>query len=85
MSLHCFNLINKKLKIIYFHNLSRFDGILVRNHIITNRAEWVVNPLKRNGEIDQFEVQVNKVQMVFFDSLKLLPGSLRSLGKSLCP
>jgi len=36
----------------------------------------------RKGELIRFE---SKRRMVFRDSLKLLPGSLSSLGQSLCP
>lgn len=40
----------------------------------------------RNGELYQLEVRFeSKRRMVFRDSLKLLPGSLSSLGQSLCP
>lgn len=39
----------------------------------------------RKGEIYKKEVKNRKVKMIFRDSLKLLPGSLRSLGDSLCP
>lgn len=73
------------MKVIYFHNLSRFDGILIIKHIIANRPEWGLQPLMMNGEIYQFEVMIYKHKVVFRDSMKLLPGSLRSLGESLCP
>lgn len=35
--------------------------------------------------IYKFEVIIEKKKVVFRDSMKLLPGSLRSLGESLCP
>lgn len=73
------------MKVIYFHNLSKFDGIFIIKHIVTNRPDWKVKPLMRNNSLYQFEVQIDKVRIVFRDSLKLLPGSLRSLGESLCP
>lgn len=44
----------KRVKVIYFHNLSRFDGILIIKHIIANRPEWGLKPLMRKGEIYQF-------------------------------
>lgn len=78
-------LVEKKMKVIYFHNLSRFDGIPLIKHIIANRPEWKLTPLMRNGEISQFEVKIEKLKLVFRESMKLLPGSLRSLGESLCP
>lgn len=54
-------------------------------HIIANRPEWGLKPLMRNGEISQFELKIENHQVVFRDSMKLLPGSLRSLGESFCP
>lgn len=76
----------KRKKIIYFHNFSRFDGILLISHIITNIPEWEVKPLMINNELYQLEVFSGKKKiMTFRDSLKLLPGSLKSLGNSLCP
>lgn len=76
---------DRMLKVIYFHNLSRFDGILIIKHIIANRPDWVVNPLMRNGSIYQFIIKVNQVKILFRDTMKLLPSSLHTLGGSLCP
>lgn len=45
-----------KLQIIYFHNLSRFDGIFIMQHIIVNWPEWGLKLLTRNGEVYQIEV-----------------------------
>lgn len=52
-------------------------------HIIANRPECGWKALMRNGEISQFEVMIEKHKLVFRDSMKLLPGSLRMLGVSL--
>lgn len=53
--------------------------------MISNKPEWELKPLMRNGELYQLEVRFDRRKIVFRDSLKLLPGSLRSLGQSLCP
>lgn len=73
------------LRVVYFHNLSRFDGIFIMNHIRKHRPEWVLKPLMRNREVYQIEVRAMGKNILFRDSLRLLPGSLSKLGESLCP
>lgn len=73
------------LRVVYFHNLSRFDGIFIMNHIRKHRPEWVLKPLMRNREVYQIEVRAMGKKILFRDSLRLLPGSLSKLGESLCP
>jgi hypothetical protein len=77
----------EKIKqIVYFQNFSGFDGILLINHIIYNIPEWEFQPLMINNELYQREVFSGSKKIITFrDSLKLLPGSLKSLGDSLCP
>lgn len=74
-----------KNRVVYFHNLSRFDGIFIMNHIRKHRPEWVLKPLMRNREVYQIEVRAMGKNILFRDSLRLLPGSLSKLGESLCP
>lgn len=73
---------DKRIKVIYSHNLSRCDGILLIDHILTSRSEWVIQPLMRNSELYQFLVLLQRINISWFF---LLPGSLRSLGESLTP
>lgn len=78
---------NLSIRTVYFHNFSRFDGILLLNHLVKNlNKEYRFKPLIRNGRL--YEVSIyrgNKVLLSLKDSLHLLPGSLDSLSKNLCP
>ena len=67
--------------IIYCHNLSKFDGPILLN-IFNNIPEVKVNRiLITNNQIISIEVTYNCRVMVFKDSLKLLPYSLKKLAK----
>lgn len=83
---------------IYFHNLSRFDGIILLKHLICHHPYYVIKPLIRNHRI--YEIKVFKrrdgderprakrngvLLFTFKDSLNLLPGKLATLAKNLCP
>lgn len=70
---------------ISFHNLSRFDGILLLKHLACHH-KYELKPLLRNNRLYELGVySCNKLLFCFRDSLNLLPGSLNSLAKSLCP
>nr|YP_010127582.1 DNA-polymerase-like [Bougainvillea spectabilis]QPP04906.1 DNA-polymerase-like [Bougainvillea spectabilis] len=71
---------------IYFHNLSRFDGIMLLKHLILNYPNYKVKPLMRNNMIYEIAVYSGKKMLFCFrDSLTLLPGKLESLANNLCP
>lgn len=54
--------------------------------MVSNNPEWRLKPLMRNNELYQLDVFAGRKKVLIFrDSLKLLPGSLSSLAKSLCP
>lgn len=59
------------LHVVYFQNFSHFDGIFLINHVITDRPEYEIKPLKRNNEIDQIELRAVGKKIVFRDSLRL--------------
>jgi len=70
---------------IYFHNFSRFDGILLLKHIACHH-KYELKPLLRNNRLYELGVYSGKKMLFRFrDSLNLLPGSLNSLASSLCP
>ncbi|KAK7326258.1 hypothetical protein VNO80_33073 [Phaseolus coccineus] len=72
--------------IIYFHNFSRFDGILLLKHLACHHASYKLKPLMRNNRLYEIAVYSgNKMLFRFRDSLNHLPGKLDNLAKSLCP
>lgn len=46
----------KRLRTVYFHNLARFDGILVLNYYATNKTKDDVST-GRNGVIYEYEIK----------------------------
>lgn len=77
---------NKKVNTIYFHNFSRFDGIILLKHLACNHTDYQLKPLLRNNRLYELSVYSGKKMLFRFrDSLNLLPGKLVELAKSLCP
>nr|AYM32740.1 DNA polymerase [Silene vulgaris] len=75
-----------KMNVIYFHNLSSFDGLFLIKHMIYNHQNYELKPIIRENVI--YEIAVCLGKRVLFrlrDSLHLLPCNLDSLAKSLCP
>ena len=71
---------------IYFHNFSRFDGILLLKHLACHHTSYKLKPLLRNNRLYEVAVYSGKKMLFRFrDSLNLLPGKLDSLAKNLCP
>ena len=71
---------------IYFHNFSRFDGILLLKHLACHHKIYKLKALVRNHRLYEIAVYSGKKMLFRFrDSLNLLPGKLSSLAKSLCP
>ncbi|XP_016182637.1 uncharacterized protein LOC107624706 [Arachis ipaensis] len=73
---------------VYFHNFSRFDGILLLKHLACHHTNYKLKPLMRNNrlyEIAVYSVSSKKLLFRFRDSLHHLPGKLDNLAKSLCP
>jgi len=76
----------EKKKTIYFHNFSRFDGILLLKHLAYHHKSLKLKPLLRNNRLYELAVYSGKKMLFrFVDSLNLLPGKLSTLGKNLCP
>lgn len=71
---------------IYFHNLSRFDGIILLKHLVCHHKNYELKTLLRNNRVYEIAVYSGK-KMLFRvrDSLNLLPASLDALSKNLCP
>lgn len=82
------------IKHVYFHNLSRFDGILMLKHLVQNER-YDFKTLVRNHRVYEISVyrrnptgknsKDNKLLFRLRDSITLLPSSLSSLAKTLCP
>ena len=71
---------------IYFHNFSRFDGILLLKHLACHHESYKLKALVRNHRLYEIAVYSGKKMLFCFrDSLNLLPGKLSALAKSLCP
>lgn len=70
---------------VYFHNFSRFDGIILLKHLVCHH-NYQLKPLMRNSRLYEVSVYSNKRKLFRFrDSLNLLPGKLVSLAQNLCP
>lgn len=70
---------------VYFHNLSRFDGILIFKFLVKHK-NYAVKPLIRDGRVFQYKVyEGKKLLFVFRDSMLLLPSSLMELASNMCP
>ena len=75
-----------KIQTVYFHNFSRFDGIILMKHYAKHGDKYTIKPLMRNNRLYELVVsQGNKVVLRFRDSLNLLPSKLDTLAKTLCP
>ena len=78
-----------KRKKVYFHNLSRFDGILLLKLLLEDESKWLLKPVIREHNVYQvivYDKSRPKIPVLDFrDSLKLLPGSLKSLAETMCP
>jgi len=75
-----------KIRTVYFHNFSRFDGILLLKYYASHGDKYSVKALIRNNRLYEFRViRGDKVVLRFRDSLTLLPASLNKLAKALCP
>ncbi|MCO5560144.1 hypothetical protein L7F22_013751 [Adiantum nelumboides] len=76
-------------KRVYFHNLSRFDGILLLKLLLEDEGKWVLKPIIREHNVYQvlvYDKSCPKSPVLDIrDSLKLLPGSLKSLAETMCP
>lgn len=71
---------------VYFHNFSRFDGILILKHLVCHHKSYKLKPLMRNNRLYKLSVYSDKkILFSFVDSLNLLPGSLNNLSRNLCP
>lgn len=76
----------KSTKTIYFHNFSRYDGILLLKHLACHHKSYKLKPLLRNHRLYELAVYSGKKMLFRFrDSLNLLPGKLSTLANNLCP
>ena len=73
------------IRTVYFHNFSRFDGILLLKYFST-QEKYTIKPLMRNLQLYELKVLLgSKMVLCIRDSLTLLPSSLAKLAKALCP
>ena len=66
---------------IYFHNFAKFDGIFLVTRL-ANIPNIIVDPCKHDGKFISVNITYNNISLTFRDSLLLLKGSLKALGKS---
>lgn len=67
----------RKVHTVYFHNLSRFDGILLLKHYGSHESKYTIKPLMRNLLLYELVVyRGKKVVLRFRDSYTLLPRVL---------
>lgn len=77
---------DKSIRTIYFHNFSRFDGIILLKHLACHHKQYRVKPMMRNNKLYELVVFHGKIKLFRFrDSLNILPSNLDNLAKNLCP
>ncbi|XP_057544023.1 DNA polymerase-like [Amaranthus tricolor] len=77
---------NPRVRTVYFQNFARFDGIFILRYYADRGKEYKIKTLMRNHKIYELKVYIGgKFLLRFRDSCTLLPSSLESLGKTLCP
>lgn len=77
---------NPSIRTVYFHNFSRFDGIIILKHLAIHGEKYTIKPLMRNHRLYEIAVyQGKKMLFSLRDSLTLLTSSLDNLAKNLCP
>lgn len=75
-----------RLRTVYFHNFARFDGILILRYYVDRGNKYKIKTLLRNHKLYELKVYLgDKLLLRFRDSCTLLPSSLETLGKTLCP
>ncbi|KAF9603635.1 hypothetical protein IFM89_037148 [Coptis chinensis] len=76
--------LKEKIGNVYFHNFSRFDGIIYLQYYALHRDDYYIKPLMRNHKLYKLEVYRNKKRVFSLrDSLTLVPSSLATLAKAL--
>ncbi|KAF3778769.1 DNA polymerase [Nymphaea thermarum] len=71
---------------VYFHNFARFDGIFILRYYVDRGNKYKIKTLLRNHKLYELKVYLgDKFLFRFRDSCTLLPSSLETLGKTLCP
>ena len=71
--------------IVYAHNFSKFDSIFLLKllSIYSDKNKYTLDLIKRDSDIIEITISKPKsFKIKFRDSLLLLRGSLKSLGKS---
>lgn len=79
---------NPGIRTVYFHNFARFDGIILLRYYADRGNQYQIKRLMRNHKLYELRVYLcesKKVLFPFRDSYTLLPSSLASLAKTLCP
>lgn len=75
-----------QIRTVYFHNFSRFDGIILMKDYASHGFQYKIKPLIRNHMLYELAVyQGRKLVFRLRDSYTLLPSSLDKLSKALCP
>ena len=73
---------NKKIRNVYYHNLARFDGIILLRYYADRINIHKIKTQIINHRIYQIKIfKYGKFLYRMRDSLTILPASLASLGK----
>lgn len=74
----------------YFHNL-KFDGEFIIYYLLTTNFKWINNKKLKNNEFTtlinmmnqfyQIKVKYNNIEIIFLDSLKILPFSVDKIAQ----
>lgn len=78
--------VERDIRTVDFHNFSRFDGIILMKFDAAHGNKYSIKPLMRNNRLYELKVYRRKKQVFSLrDSLTILPSSLDTLAKTLCP
>lgn len=75
-----------KITTVYFHNFSRFDGILFLKYLASHGDKYTFKPLMRDHRL--YDLAVYRRKKLLFhlrDSITLFPSNLEILAQTLCP
>lgn len=77
---------SREIRTVYFHNFSRFDGILLMKYYVSHGKKYTFKSLIRNNTLYEFKVFFrNKLVFRIRDSCLILSGTLDKLAETLCP
>lgn len=83
---------HRRTTTLYFHNMARFDGILLLRHLALFHKDLHIAPIVRNSQIYEIAIystsgktKRKRVLVRIHDSCLVFPGKLEELAVRFCP